>query len=70
MDFRTYFESLKNWENKTGIAIQSLPMFPKDLRVIMDYLDGEGGEKQFSLTWKLYFKAFATTAFTLWTRSV
>lgn len=69
-DFRTYYESLKNRENRTGMATQALPMFPKDFKVIMDYLDGKEAADEISLTRRLYFKAFATTAFTLWTRSV
>jgi hypothetical protein len=69
IDFRTYYESLKNRENRTGIATQALPMFPKDLKVIMDYLDGKEAADKISLTRRLYFKAFATTAFILWTRS-
>ena len=68
-DYRTYYESLKNRENRTGIATQALPMFPKDLKVIMDFLDGSEAAEQIPLTRRLYFKAFATTAFTLWTRS-
>jgi hypothetical protein len=43
-------------------------MFPKDLKVIMDYLDGKEGSDKVSVTRQLYFKAFATTAFALWTR--
>jgi hypothetical protein len=44
-------------------------MFPKDFKVIMDYLDGKEGSNKVSVTRQLYFKAFATTAFALWTRS-
>jgi hypothetical protein len=67
-DFRTYCGSLKNQENRTGITTQALPMFPKDLKAIMDYLDGKEAADKISLTQRLYFKAFATTAFALWTR--
>ncbi|KAF8325729.1 hypothetical protein F5887DRAFT_1085236 [Amanita rubescens] len=68
-DFKTYYESLKNRENRTGTVIQALPMFPKDFKVIMDYLDGKEGSDKVSVTRRLYFKAFATTAFALWTRN-
>jgi hypothetical protein len=49
-DFRTYYESLKNRENRTGMATQALPMFPKDFKVIMDYLDGKEAADEISLT--------------------
>ncbi|KAF8325745.1 hypothetical protein F5887DRAFT_1085118 [Amanita rubescens] len=68
-DFKTYYESLKNRDNRTGTVTQALPMFPKDLKVIMDYLDGKDGSDNVSVTRRLYFKAFATTAFALWTRN-
>ncbi|KAG5649416.1 hypothetical protein H0H81_004005 [Sphagnurus paluster] len=44
-------------------------MLPKDLKVIMDYLDSKETVESMDLTRRLYFKAFATTAFTLWTRN-
>ncbi|KAJ7456105.1 hypothetical protein FB451DRAFT_1564714 [Mycena latifolia] len=67
--FKTYYESLKNRHNRTGTATQALPMLPADLKIIMEYLDSEEAIKYFSVTQRLYFKAFATTAFTLWTRN-
>jgi hypothetical protein len=42
-------------------------MMPKDLKVIMEYLDSQG-QRMLGKTRTLYFKAFATTAFCLWTR--
>jgi hypothetical protein len=63
-----YYESLKNRENCTGMSNQAFPMLPKDLKVIMDYLDGEEAPEYMSPTHCLYFKAFATTAFCLWTQ--
>ncbi|KAK7016515.1 hypothetical protein R3P38DRAFT_2785719 [Favolaschia claudopus] len=67
--FKTYYESLKNRHNRTGTATQALPMLPADLKVIMTYLDSDEGAKAFTVTQRLYFKAFASTAFTLWTRN-
>ncbi|KAK6969226.1 hypothetical protein R3P38DRAFT_3337142 [Favolaschia claudopus] len=67
--FKTYYESLKNRHNRTGTATQALPMLPVDLKVIMTYLDSDEGAKAFTVTQRLYFKAFASTAFTLWTRN-
>ena len=67
-NYKMYYESLKNRENCTGMSNQALPMLPKDLKVIMDYLDGEEAPEYMSPTRCLYFKAFATTAFCLWTR--
>ncbi|KAJ7149449.1 hypothetical protein C8R43DRAFT_1128452 [Mycena crocata] len=67
--FKTYYESLKNRHNRTSTATQALPMLPADLKIIMEYLDSEEAIKYFTLTQRLYFKAFVTTAFTLWTRS-
>jgi hypothetical protein len=43
-------------------------MLPKDLKIIMDYLDGAEASQALSETRRLYFKAFSSTAFTLWTR--
>ncbi|KAJ7909902.1 hypothetical protein B0H13DRAFT_2329841 [Mycena leptocephala] len=44
-------------------------MLPSDLKIIMMYLDSEEAIKYFTVTQRLYFKAFVTTAFTLWTRN-
>ena len=66
--FKTYYESLKNRHNRTGTATQALPMLPADLKLIMAYLDSDEAVEYFTLTQRLYFKAFVTTAFTLWTR--
>jgi hypothetical protein len=67
-ELKAYFESLKNRDKRTGTSTQALPMLPKDLKVIVEYLDSIVGMKEFSVTKNLYFKAFATTAFCLWTR--
>ncbi|KAJ7127320.1 hypothetical protein C8R43DRAFT_1134814 [Mycena crocata] len=67
--FKTYYESLKNRHNRTATATQALPMLPADLKMIMEYLDSQEAVKYFTLTQRLYFKAFVTTAFTLWTRN-
>ncbi|KDQ28742.1 hypothetical protein PLEOSDRAFT_1102782 [Pleurotus ostreatus PC15] len=68
-DFKVYFESLKNRQNRTATATQALPMLPKDMKIIMDYLDNETSIGDVSDIQKAYFKAFATTAFKLWTRN-
>ncbi|KAG6847913.1 hypothetical protein H0H93_004984 [Arthromyces matolae] len=68
-DFKAYYESLKNRDNQTGTSTQALPMLPKDLNIIMDYLDSEEAAQRFSVVKRLYFKAFATTSFMLWTRN-
>ncbi|KAJ7637951.1 hypothetical protein DFH06DRAFT_1432567 [Mycena polygramma] len=67
--FKTYYESLKNRHNRTSTATQALPMLPADLKMIMEYLDSDEAIKYFTVTQRLYFKAFITTAFTLWTRN-
>ncbi|KAJ7143011.1 hypothetical protein C8R44DRAFT_726298 [Mycena epipterygia] len=67
--FKSYYESLKNRHNRTGTATQALPMLPADLKMILEYLDSDEAIKYFTLTQRLYFKAFVTTAFTLWTRN-
>lgn len=66
--FKVYYESLKNRNKRTETSTQALPMLPKDMKVIMDYLDSEEAVENMSETRRLYFKAFATTAFNLWTR--
>ncbi|KAJ7269030.1 hypothetical protein C8J57DRAFT_1509246 [Mycena rebaudengoi] len=67
--YKTYYESLKNRANRTATTTQALPMLLADLKLIMSYLDTEEAAEYFSLTRRLYFKAFATTAFGLWTRN-
>jgi hypothetical protein len=66
--FKVYYESLKNRDRRTGTTIQALPMLPQDLKIIMEYLDREDVRQNMSETKRLYFKAFASTAFCLWTR--
>ena len=66
--YRNYYDSLKNRKNRTETVEQSLPMLPADLKVIMDYLDSPAAISKYSETRRLLFKAYVTTAFTLWTR--
>ncbi|KAJ3759479.1 hypothetical protein EV360DRAFT_69470 [Lentinula raphanica] len=68
-DYRTYYESLKNRENRTSTFTQALPMLPADLKILFAYLDSSSGCREFTLTQCLYFKAFASAAFNLWTRT-
>ncbi|KAJ3772445.1 hypothetical protein FB446DRAFT_800025 [Lentinula raphanica] len=68
-DYKAYYESLKNRENRTSTYTQALPMLPADLKILFDYLDSCGGSEEFTLTQRLYFKAFSSTAFNLWTRN-
>jgi hypothetical protein len=70
LNFKTYFESLKNRDKRTGTSTQALPMLPKDLKLITDYLSSDDGLRELGETRCLYFKAFASTAFCLWTRWV
>ncbi|KAJ7764056.1 hypothetical protein DFH07DRAFT_770705 [Mycena maculata] len=67
--FESGYESLQNCHNRTSTATQALPMLPADLKMIMEYLDSTEAIKYFTVTQRLYFKAFLTTAFTLWTRN-
>ncbi|EMD33028.1 hypothetical protein CERSUDRAFT_99044 [Gelatoporia subvermispora B] len=68
IDFATYFESLKHRDERTSTTKRALPMLPDDLRIIMRWLDSQG-QVEFGVTRCLYFKAFATTGFCLWTRN-
>ena len=65
--YQNYYDSLKNRKNHTETAEQSLPMLLADLKVIMDYLDSPEGISKYSEMHRLFFKAYGTTAFTLWT---
>jgi hypothetical protein len=67
-DYKAYYESLKNRDNRMGTSTQALPMLPKDFKIIMNFLDTEEAMTNISETRRLYFKAFSTTAFALWTR--
>ncbi|KAJ7778003.1 hypothetical protein DFH07DRAFT_766219 [Mycena maculata] len=67
--FKTYYESLKNRHNRTSTATQALPMLPADLKMIMEYLDSPEAIEYFTVTQRLYFKVFVSTAFTLWMRN-
>lgn len=66
--YSTYYESLKNRSKRTDISTQALPMLPSDLAVIMNWIDSPECKEKMSEMKRLYFKAFATTAFALWTR--
>lgn len=67
-EYSVYYESLKNRSRRTDISTQALPMLPSDLAVIMSWLDSPDSAEEMSETKRLYFKAFATTAFALWAR--
>ncbi|KAF9492915.1 hypothetical protein BDN71DRAFT_1432858 [Pleurotus eryngii] len=67
-DFKVYFESLKNRQNRTATVVQALPMLPADMKVLMDYLDTSEASKNIAEVRRLCWKAFATTSFCLWTR--
>ncbi|KAG5220530.1 phosphate system positive regulatory protein [Salix suchowensis] len=68
-DFKVYFESLKNRQNRTATVVQALPMLPADMKVLMDYLDTSEASKNIAEVRRLCWKAFATTSFCLWTRN-
>ncbi|KAJ3710099.1 hypothetical protein C8R42DRAFT_648977 [Lentinula raphanica] len=60
----------KNRENRTSTFMQALPMLPADLKILFTYLDSSSRCREFNiLTQHLYFKAFASAAFNLWTRN-
>ncbi|KAI0056179.1 hypothetical protein BV25DRAFT_1921184 [Artomyces pyxidatus] len=67
-EYKVYYESLKRRQLKTGILHQATPMLPKDLKIILDYFSTPEASSRFSQTKILFFSAFATTAFNLWTR--
>lgn len=70
IEYKAYHESLKNRDGRTGTSTQALPMHPGDLKVIFAWLDSPVAVRDLGEQRILYFKAFATTAFTLWTRCV
>lgn len=70
IEYKVYHESLKNRDGRTGTSTQALPMHPGDLKTIFAWLDSPHAAKELGELRVLYFKAFATTAFTLWTRYV
>jgi hypothetical protein len=67
-DYKAYYKSLKNRTKWTETATQALPMLPKDLEIIFGFLNTEAVVEKFLLMQRLYFKAFATIAFILWTQ--
>jgi len=52
----------------TTDVLEHLPMLPKDLEIIMQYLNSEEAIQELRETKHLYFKAFVTMAFSLWTQ--
>ena len=66
-EYQAYFELLKNRDKHMSTSTQALPMLSQDLKVIMEYLDGDKAQENMSETKRFYFKAFVTTAFCLWT---
>jgi hypothetical protein len=67
-EYKVYFKSLKNCNRCTETSTQVLPILPADLNMLMQYLDSEVALRELGETKCLYFKAFAMTAFSLWTR--
>ncbi|KAH9910820.1 hypothetical protein B0H21DRAFT_866119 [Amylocystis lapponica] len=68
IEYKSYFELLKNRDGRTGTSTQALAMLPKDLKVILNWIKGPDGAKKLNETRRLYINAFMTTAFCLWTR--
>ncbi|KAJ8487334.1 hypothetical protein ONZ45_g14383 [Pleurotus djamor] len=68
-DFKVYFESLKHRQNRTATANQALPMLPKDMKIILDYLSSSEAATALTDIQRSFYKAFSTTAFNLWTRN-
>ena len=55
------------WDKCMSTSTQAMPMLPQDFKTIMAYLDGFEAHQNMVETKRLYFKAFATTVFCLWT---
>ena len=66
-DYNAYLNSLKSRSKHTNTSMHALPMLLKDLKTSITYLDGDSCLKNMPKTKQLYFQAFTTTSFTLWT---
>lgn len=63
--YAQYLTSLKNRENRTGTVKRAVPIRPDDLTIMNKYVEESG---KFSLTQILWWKAYGSTAFKLWSR--
>jgi hypothetical protein len=63
--FNAYFKALQNRDCQTGETVQALPMQLEDLTVMHTCLDSNSS---FTEVQRLFFKAFSSLAFSLWTR--
>jgi hypothetical protein len=70
LSYAAYHESLKKEYQRTGDPNHSLPMLPKDLEKMFAYADREFELGKITKTQYLFWKAFASISFTLWTRYV
>jgi hypothetical protein len=68
LSYSAFHESLKKEYQRSGDPCHSLPILPKDLEKMFAFADHALDQKKISKTQHLFWKAFASISFTLWTR--
>jgi hypothetical protein len=68
LSYSAYHKLLKKEYHRTNESAHSLPMLPKDLRGMFERMDHQLMLGNITKTQALFWKAYATISFTLWTR--
>ena len=65
-----FVDSCKTEDNRTGVTIRAIPLYLPDMTQMVAYLtsDESTAAQLFTKAERLWFLAFSTTAWTLWTR--
>ncbi|KAI0060282.1 hypothetical protein BV25DRAFT_1917898 [Artomyces pyxidatus] len=67
-DYMAYHEALKRRHLQESPPKKAIAILPADMKRMLDYLCSPDAAELFTTTKRLFFSAFATTAFALWTR--
>ncbi|GBE89867.1 hypothetical protein SCP_1701930 [Sparassis crispa] len=68
LSYSSFHESLKKEYQRSSDSSHSLPMLSKNIEKMFAYADHACSSKKISKTQQLFWKAFVSIAFTLWTR--
>jgi hypothetical protein len=68
LTYSALHESLKKEYQRSGDSNHSLPMLPKDIEKMFAFADAAVEQGKLTKTQCLFWKAFVSISFTLWTR--